>query len=84
MVVEMSKGSNVGKYTGYYYTASMFAQIITPVISGAIMDLTGTMRVLFPYSCVFCVLAFITMYFVKHGDSKPVAVKGIEALDVDD
>lgn len=84
MIVEMSKNSNVGKYTGYYYTASMFAQIITPVFSGLIMDLSGTMRVLFPYSCVFCVLAFITMQFVKHGDYKPEANKGIEALDVDD
>ena len=48
MIVEMSKNSNVGKYTGYYYTASMFAQIITPVFSGLIMDISGTMRVLFP------------------------------------
>ena len=84
MVVEMSKGSNVGKYTGYYYTASMFAQIITPVLSGVFMDLAGTMRVLFPYSCVFCVLAFCTMIFVKHGDYKPETKKGLEALDVDD
>ena len=84
MVVEMSKGSNVGKYTGYYYTASMFAQIITPVISGMIMDAFGTMRVLFPYSVVFCIFAFLTMSFVKHGDSKPIAVKSVEAFDIDD
>lgn len=84
MVVEMSKNSNVGKYTGYYYTASMFAQIITPILSGMIMDLFGTMRVLFPYSVIFCILAFITMMFVHHGDSKPQAVKSIEAFDVDD
>jgi len=84
MVVEMSKGSNVGKYTGYYYTASMFAQILTPVLSGLIMDAFGTMRVLFPYSVVFCVLAFITMSFVKHGDSKPIVVKSVEAFDIDD
>ncbi len=84
MVVEMSKNSNVGKYTGYYYTASMFAQIITPIISGLFMDLCGTMRVLFPYSVFFCVCAFITMSLVKHGDSKPIAVKSVEAFDVDD
>lgn len=84
MVVEMSKNSNVGKYTGYYYTASMFAQIVTPILSGMIMDLFGTMRVLFPYSVIFCILAFITMMFVHHGDSKPQAVMSIEAFDVDD
>lgn len=84
MVVEMSKNSSVGKYTGYYYTASMFAQIITPILSGYIMDLMGTMRVLFPYSVIFCLLALITMLNVKHGDSKPESKKSIEAFDVDD
>lgn len=84
MIVEMSKSSNVGKYTGYYYTASMFAQIITPIISGLLMDITGTMRVLFPYSVVFCMFAFCTMIFVKHGDSKPVAIKTVEAYDAID
>lgn len=78
MVVEMSKSSNIGKYTGYYYTASMAAQIITPVLSGWVMDgffiksIGVDMRRLFPYSVVFCVLAFITMLQVKHGDSKPI------------
>ena len=48
------------------------------------MDVCGTMRVLFPYSVFFCVCAFITMSLVKHGDAKPIAVKSIEAFDVDD
>ena len=84
MVVEMSKGSNVGKYTGFYYTASMAAQIATPVLSGLFMDLFGTMRVLFPYCVLFCVFAFITMLFVKHGDSKPIPEKKLEAYDAMD
>ena len=70
MVVEMAKGSDVGKYTGIYYTASMSAQILTPIISGALMDAIKNMKVLFPYCALFCVLAFTTMFFVKHGDSK--------------
>ena len=83
MVVEMSKGGNVGKYTGYYYTASMFAQIITPILSGAAMDyLLGYYepRLLFPYSVIFCILALITMSFVRHGDSKPIPTKKLEAF----
>ncbi len=84
MVVEMCSGSDIGKYTGYYYTASMAAQIITPVFSGALMDMTGKMTVLFPYAAVFAGLAFITMFFVRHGDSRPESKKGLEALDVDD
>lgn len=74
MVVEMAKGSDVGKYTGIYYTASMSAQIITPILSGFLMDVIN-MRVLFPYSAIFCALAFTTMMFVKHGDSKAIPEK---------
>ena len=70
MVVELASGSNVGKYTGYYYTASMSAQIITPILSGFIMTLVGNMRPLFYYAAIFAALAFITMIFVKHGDNK--------------
>ncbi|MBQ8292467.1 MAG: MFS transporter [Bacilli bacterium] len=69
MVVEMSRSSDIGKYTGIYYTASMAAQIATPVLSGFFMDIFN-MTVLFPYCVVFCVLAFIMMLFVKHGDSE--------------
>lgn len=69
MVVELAKGGNVGKYTGYYYTASMAAQIITPVLSGVIMDLFGSMHPLFIYSTIFAGLSFVTMLFVKHGDN---------------
>lgn len=69
MVVELAKGGNVGKYTGYYYTASMAAQILTPIISGVVMDLFGSMRPLFIYGTIFVVLSFITMLFVKHGDN---------------
>ena len=80
MIVEMSKGSNIGKYTGYYYTASMAAQTVTPILSGVLMDLLGR-RVLFPYSVLFCVFAFISMNFVKHGDSKPIPTKTVEAYE---
>jgi MFS family permease len=83
MVVEMASGSDVGKYTGFYYTASMAAQVATPMISGFLMDKLG-MTVLFPYAAVFVVLAFLTMLAVRHGDSRPEAKKGLEALDVDD
>lgn len=75
MVVELSKNSDIGKYTGFYYTASMAAQIATPILSGAIMDLAGNMYPLFPYATIFVIGSFITMLFVKHGDSKPESPK---------
>ena len=80
MVVEMCSGGNVGKYTGFYYTASMAAQVATPMLSGLLMDRMG-MHVLFPYATVFTALAFVTMLFVRHGDSKPEVKRGLEALD---
>lgn len=74
MVVELAQGGEVGRYTGYYYAASMAAQALTPFLSGLLMDRFG-MTVLFPYAAVFVALAFGTMLLVKHGDSKPEAKK---------
>ena len=85
MVVEMCSGADIGKYTGFYYTASMSAQIVTPMLSGFFMDMDGVgMTVLFPYAAIFAGLALLTMAFVRHGDSKPAAKEGLEALDIDD
>jgi len=83
MVVEMCSGADVGKYTGFYYTASMAAQTATPMISGFLMDKMG-MTVLFPYAAIFVALAFVTMLLVRHGDAKVVAKKGLDAFDNDD
>ncbi len=84
MVVEMCSGADIGKYTGYYYTASMTAQIITPMFSGMLMDMPNLgMTVLFPYAAIFVALAFVTMSLVKHGDGRVEAKKGLEAFDND-
>ena len=84
MVVEMCKGSDIGKFTGYYYTASMAAQIVTPILAGTLMR-TISYKVLFPYAALFVALSFLTMTFVRHGDSKPEEKKGLEAFeDMDD
>ena len=84
MVVEMCKGSDIGKFTGYYYTASMAAQVVTPALAGTLMR-SISYKVLFPYAAVFVALSFVTMSFVKHGDSKAEAKKGLAAFeDMDD
>ncbi len=85
MVVELARGGDVGKYTGYYYTASMSAQIVAPIVSGVLYDLIGMRQVFFLFGAVFVVFSFITMLFVKHGDAKPEPKKSaLENLDVDD
>lgn len=83
MVVEMCKGSDIGKFTGTYYTFSMAAQTVTPIVAGWLMNHVsyGT---LFPYSLFFITVAFLTMSMVKHGDSEVTVKKGLEAFDVDD
>lgn len=83
MVVEMCAGSDVGKFTGLYYTFSMSAQIVTPIVAGFLLE-NVSYKVLFLYSSIFVALAFITMSFVKHGDNKIEAKKGLEAFDVED
>ena len=84
MVVGICSLGDVGKYTGVYYTFSMAAQIFTPIFSGFLMQHVSY-RILFPYACVFTILAMITMRMVKHGDSKPQGKKKVwEHFDVED
>lgn len=84
MVVEMCKGSDTGKFTGYYYTASMAAQVVTPILAGFLLR-TVSYRILFPYAALFVALSFVTMTQVRHGDAAPEARRGLEAFeDMDD
>lgn len=84
MIVEMSKGCDIGKFTGTYYTFSMTAQIFTPVLSGFLLEKISY-RTLFPYALVFSLLAFLTMTQVHHGDARPDKKKSVlENFDVDD
>lgn len=85
MVVELAKNGEVGKYTGYYYTASMAAQIVAPILSGFLYDLVGMRIMFFLFGTIFVIGSFCTMLFVKHGDSRPDAKTVVEdALAGDD
>lgn len=84
MVVEMCKGSDIGKYTGVYYFFSMTSQILTPIVSGALLEFVSY-RTLFPYALVFSLASLCTMLLVKHGDSKPLKKASmIENFDTED
>ncbi len=81
MVVEMSRGADIGRYTGFYYTASMLAQVATPIVSGYLLEHVGY-HTLFPYGAAFAGLSFVTMLCVKHGDSRPIQKKSrLEAFE---
>ena len=86
MAVEIAKGGEIGKYTGYYYTASMAAQIVAPILSGALYDLfdiitdgNGMRVVFFAFGTLFVAASFVTMLFVKHGDIK--VTKDMETIE---
>jgi len=83
MVVEISRYGSIGKYTGYYYIFSMAAQIVTPIVSGALLEHVGYFT-LFPYAAVMVALSFITMSMTRHGDNKPKPRGKLEAYDVPD
>ena len=84
MVVEISKGGDVGKYTGYYYTFSMAAQIVTPIVSGWLLEHVGYYTLL-PYAAVMVALSFVTISLTRHGDSRPQPPRSrLEAFDAGD
>ncbi len=84
MVVDIASDGDIGKFTGYYYTFAMAAQVLTPILSGAFLQYVSY-KTLFPYAVVFSALALLTMLQVKHGDTLPVTKKSmLEHLDVED
>ena len=83
MAVELASGSDVGKYTGYYYTASMAAQIVAPILSGVLIERVFGWGAFFPIAALFTAASFVTMLFVRHGDSKPTAIEALDSLGAD-
>jgi predicted MFS family arabinose efflux permease len=69
MVVEMTTENKIGAYTGLYYLFSALAAITGPPLLGLVIDYVGYGS-LFIISVSFLLLAFITMIFVKKGESK--------------
>ncbi len=86
MVVELCSSKKIGKFTGYYYAASMSAQTITPVLLGLLLTTTGAWKVLPWYCLIFITLSFIVFtLIVKNIKAVKVEnVKGLEALAADD
>ncbi len=67
MVLAMCDSNDTGKFTGYYYTASKSAQIVTPILAGTLMRLISY-KVLFLYSMVFTIFGLIALSQVKNGE----------------
>ena len=82
MVVELSSSKTIGKFTGYYYAASMSAQTVTPVLLGLVFNLTSAWRALPVYAVVLTILSFIVFItLVKNIKAKKVEdPTGVEAF----
>ena len=84
MVVEISSSSEVGKFTGYYYTFSMAAQIATPIISGWLLEHVGY-QTLMPYAAFMVACSFVTISLTRHGDNRPEMPRDrLEVFDAGD
>ena len=76
MMVEMASGKNIGKFTGYYYGASMLAQSITPILVGLIMSSSDIgLKALYVYACIFMVVALVTFMFIKENKEARLRAK---------
>lgn len=86
MVVELCSSKNIGKFTGFYYTASMSAQTVTPVLLGLVFMASGAWGVLPVYAGILMCLSFLVFTtLVKNIKAVKVAnAKGLEALEGDD
>ena len=86
MVVELCTSKKIGKFTGYYYAASMSAQTVTPVLLGFIFMQTRAWGVLPVYASVLTALsALVFITLVKNIRIKKVAtVSGLEAFAEDE
>ena len=85
MVVELCTSKKIGRFTGYYYAASMSAQTITPILLGLAFRMTLAWRTLPVYALVVCLLSFVLFtVLVKNIKAKKVEnTHGLEALDGD-
>ena len=67
MILEGCSSRSVGRYSGYYYTVSMAAQVVTPILSGLVMDVAESQ--LFLYITVMGAAMCVFIALAKHGDS---------------
>ncbi len=86
MVVELCNSKKIGKFTGYYYAASMAAQTITPVALGSILLVpTFDFGILPIYALICTGVALVIFIFIKNVKTvKTSFKKGLETMDQGD
>ena len=86
MVVELCSSNQIGRFTGYYYTASMSAQTVTPVLLGLVLNASLAWNTL-PVYCMILIVLSCTVFtlLVKNIKASKVSnAHGLEALGEED
>lgn len=82
MVVDLCPSSKIGRFTGYYYAASMAAQTITPIALGALLKVENFGWEYVPvYGLACVVIALVIVLFIKSIKTKIEVKKGLEIFD---
>ncbi len=85
MVVELCSSKKIGKFTGFYYAASMSAQTVTPILLGLVFTRTLKWGALPIYSVILLAMSCaVFTLLVKNIKARKVEnAHGLEALDQD-
>lgn len=71
MVVDMTTNEKLGTYTGLYYLSSQMSAIAGPIIGGKIISIfSNDYRVLFMYSGITLICAWVVMIPVSGGEAE--------------
>lgn len=67
MILELCDAGSVGRYAGYFFMTTACAQVVTPVLSGLVMDVS--MNMLFAYVALMSAFMCVCLLLSKHGDT---------------
>ena len=82
MVVEIARSNSIGKYTGYYYFFASSAAILSPILFGFLNDMTTkNYNLLFLYSVVGFILAFVCINQTKHGETSYTSQEALQEAE---
>lgn len=86
LVIDYCTSEKIGRFTALYYTASMLAQSVTPILIGLIFMGTGAWQALPIYSASLMGAAGLVFFFVKAPKRNDTGenAKGLAALGEED
>ena len=77
MILEIGKDSDAGRFMGYYYIATISAQIVTPTLASVFINRWGY-GVIGLYGAAFTLIACFALLPVRHGDVRPSFLHAVD------